>query len=151
LAHADAGLALTDLDTTSLSEIWGQVKTQHAAKSFPERMAIFESLLEKRDAFNYYDKKAREAYCEMLDRPTKAGRAPWAGAARAEKELRDVVYKTLFGLDLIMPNGKPLRHCVGTEIGQWGSQFFRLARAIGPNQTVEEVFDTDDKLHEFLG
>jgi hypothetical protein len=155
LEHVDArpGLGHQQTDQTTLREFWLRIKERESGKPFAERLSLFEELISERDLYEYYDKTAREFYCDSLDRLGRPPRKHFSPASTDDgvTSVTATLFKTLFSLEIVMPNGKPLRECYGNEIGQWGSQLFRLARAIGPDQKVGDVFDTDKKLHEFLG
>jgi hypothetical protein len=47
-------------------------------------------------------------------------------------------------LDLLMPNGKPLRDCTGDDCAHFGGWYRRLATRVGPLQTVGGVLSEDD-------
>jgi hypothetical protein len=136
-------------DKTSLKEFWMDVKQKHPKMEFAARMKTFERIMEEIDLYNYYDRTARQQLCEALDQAPRE-RRPF-DPRPATQTVRTAIAKAMFSLTMVMPNGRSLGDCTGQELGQWGSQLFRLARAIGPDKKVGDVFDTDEKLHEFLG
>lgn len=61
--------------------------------------------------------------------------------------------KALIGermLNLVMPNGKPLRDCTGAECVAFGSYFTKIGQAVGPRRVVGKVLTADD-LTRLLG
>jgi hypothetical protein len=42
-------------------------------------------------------------------------------------------------LDLIMPNGKPMRYCTGAEMIAFGEGFIRIGKSLGAETPVERA------------
>lgn len=67
-------------------------------------------------------------------------------AARVNKSVADlkVRIKAVIMLDLVMPNGKKLRHCTGAEVAKFGGMFTEIARHIKPTQVIDKHFNERD-------
>jgi hypothetical protein len=63
--------------------------------------------------------------------------------ASIDKLKVDIVGKAL---DLVMPNGKPLKRCTGAECLRFGGWFTRIGEAIGPKRFVGQVLSEKDIL-----
>lgn len=50
-------------------------------------------------------------------------------------------------LDLIQPNGKPLRDCKGSDCAKFGGWLSRIAKAIAPNEIVGEALSEEQVRH----
>jgi len=93
-------------------------------------------------------------YGVLIQRPsvTEQERAEQAEQrAREVKETVKLAKKiiiTQYKLSTVMPNGKPLRDCIGEEIASWRDQLGRVADKVKPKQKVGDVFKTNAALHE---
>lgn len=62
--------------------------------------------------------------------------------ARANRALDQV--KRIIMLDLIMPNGKKLRHCTFAEVTKFGGMFIDIGKCGKPNQVIDKHLNEAD-------
>ena len=133
-----------------LSSIYAKIRARFNDKS--NIRTEIEEELEMQDLLEAYQNLACELLCDKLEPRRRA-----KFTAEAKETLNKKVFEThekltrvIFSLDYILPCGKALRDCTGREVGQYGSMFFRIARAVGPDNKVGDLFKTDEQLREFL-
>lgn len=67
-------------------------------------------------------------------------------AERTQKAVADlkVRIRAVVMLDLVMPNGKMLRHCTGAEMAKFGGMFTEVSRHLKPTQVVDKHLNERD-------
>ena len=58
--------------------------------------------------------------------------------AEADKMVREIIL-----LNLLMPNGKPMRDCTGMEMGGFGRAYTKIAEKVGPDRRVGDVISEE--------
>ena len=71
-----------------------------------------------------------------------------ARKARIEAEANRIIQQIIL-LDLMMPNGKPMKHCTGLEMTQFGTRFQRIAQRVGRHKLVGDVL-TEDNVRKIM-
>lgn len=66
-----------------------------------------------------------------------------ARVAKAERELKESI-RPFIWLEMLMPNGKKLRHCTGAELAKFGGVFYTLSHKLKPNQVVDKHLSESD-------
>lgn len=64
-------------------------------------------------------------------------------------ELVASIKAQLIILDLVMPNGKTMRDCTGTEMAKFGNRYHRIAERVGKAKTVGSILN-EDQVQEIL-
>jgi len=82
-----------------------------------------------------------------LKRPHRGGQSRFKGRSREERDASVAQIKReakeILILDLIMPNGKPLRVCTGAYGRQCGGGIGRVAKAVKPMQIIGQVLNDE--------
>ena len=76
----------------------------------------------------------------VFEQAAKKKRNGCKDRSRIEEAAKAIVRQIVM-LDLMMPNGKPMRDCTGSEMAQFGTRFKRIAEQVGRVRLVGEVLD----------
>lgn len=129
-------------------EIVVQVLEQYAGATKDEQFAQFRALIADDESYQ----KAVDWYFftnmhDYLTTSRGTHRSPEDHAQRAaqvEKIKEDVIRKVL-SLAFVMPNGKCLGKCTGTEVAKFGGIFTAIGKKAG-KQLVGKVFTNDKQI-----
>lgn len=138
----------------------GSRKDQFKAflRAIRESDDLVEQLAEVYFEQNYHRFKVQEkdGNVTIVGTPAEERRAEVIAARRQEREQQvetmaqarvnramDMVKKIVM-LDMIMPNGKKLRHCTFAEVAKFGDIFAEISRHGKPNQVIDKQLNEMD-------
>lgn len=84
-----------------------------------------------------------QMYTEIVA-PSKRPTVPNSVGEREINTMKDAIKSKIVLLDLLMPNGKPLRNCTGAEAATFGNRFKVVADRVGKTKLVGAVLNEAD-------
>jgi hypothetical protein len=148
--HTDAKYAAVKQSwgRSSVRAAYAEIKTanpkaRHSTlvRLMAERMLTDDDVL--RAAADYIVTNCEEAEAGYVSRRNSTARRPPTPRAVLAEEVRttvDAIKEQILLLNLEMPNGKRMRYCTGTEMGEFGKAYQRIAKKVG-NKLVGSVLN----------